>query len=237
MSLFSRRCRCSAVIAAGGVSKRMAGADKLFLDIGGSPVLSWAVSALARCERVDELIVVAREDCLERVAQLCSRCAGGKDVCVIVGGDTRLRSVYNGVFAASGRSDLIAVHDGARPFLTDKLLQDTIGAALEYGAAAPAMPIANTVKLVRHCVVAHTLDRDGLYEIQTPQVFKAEIIKVALTSALKNSIAVTDDCAAVEAIGFPVRTVRGERRNIKITTGEDMALAEALAAMGGTKPL
>jgi 2-C-methyl-D-erythritol 4-phosphate cytidylyltransferase len=215
----------------------MAGADKLFLDIGGLPVLARTVSVFACCDSVDELIVVAREDCLERVAELCARYAGGKDVGVVAGGGTRLRSVYNGVFAASSRAELIAIHDGARPFLTGKLLSETIGAALKYGAAAPAAPVTNTVKLVgRGGAVVRTIDRDGLYEIQTPQVFKAEIIKAALTAALGKSIAVTDDCAAVEAMGFPVHTVPGERRNIKITTGEDMSLAEALAAIGGAVP-
>ncbi|MDR2665455.1 MAG: 2-C-methyl-D-erythritol 4-phosphate cytidylyltransferase, partial [Oscillospiraceae bacterium] len=135
------------------------------------------------------------------------------------------------VFAASGRADLIAIHDGARPFLTGKLLSGTIGAAREHGAAAPATPVTGTVKLVRGGTVVHTVDRDGLYEIQTPQVFKAEIIKAALTAALRKSFEATDDCAAVEAIGFPVHTVRGDCCNIKITTGEDLALAEAIAAV------
>lgn len=228
--MFSRRARCSAVIAAGGVSGRMGGTDKLFAELEGLPVLARSVMAFADCGCVDELIVAIRRESIGRAAELCARYAGNADIKVIEGGDTRARSVYNGVFAASPRSGLIAVHDGARPFISAELIIKSISAARAHGAAALAVPVAATIKTVERGVVSGTVDRKGLHEAQTPQVFRSEIIKAALTDALRRSLDVTDDCMAVEAMGFPVRIVTGDRRNIKITTREDMDIARMIAA-------
>jgi 2-C-methyl-D-erythritol 4-phosphate cytidylyltransferase len=228
MALFSRRARCSAVIAAGGASGRMDGTDKLFAELGGVPVLARSVMAFASCGGVAEVIVAVRRGYVERAADMCARYAGNADIKIVEGGDTRARSVYNGVFAASPRSDLIAVHDGARPFISAGLIMKSINAARAHGAAALAVPVVATVKTVERGVVSGTVDRKDLYEAQTPQVFRVEIIKAALTDALKRSLDVTDDCMAVEAMGFPVYIVEGERRNIKITTRGDMDIAEAI---------
>jgi 2-C-methyl-D-erythritol 4-phosphate cytidylyltransferase len=208
--------------------------DKLFLEIGGVPVLARAVSAFAGCGRIDELIVAVRRDSLERAAELCGEYARGKSVKLVEGGDTRLRSVYNGVFAASRSSRLIAIHDGARPFVSAELIERSITAAGEYGAAAPAIPVVSTVKKVEGGIIKCTVEREGMYEMQTPQVFESGIIKAALTDALKKSLPVTDDCMAVEAMGFPIHIVCGDRCNIKITTPEDAAIAEAMASAGVT---
>jgi 2-C-methyl-D-erythritol 4-phosphate cytidylyltransferase len=207
----------------------MNGTDKLFAQLGGVPVLARSVMAFAECEAVGEVIVAVRRAYTERVAEMCARYAAGVDVKVVEGGDTRVRSVYNGVFAASPRSDIIAVHDGARPFVSAGMIEKSIIAARAHGAAAIAVPVISTVKTVREGVVSGTVDRSGLYEAQTPQAFRSEIIKAALTNALRKSLDITDDCMAVEAIGFPVRIVTGDRRNIKITTLDDMDIARVLA--------
>ncbi|MDR1588630.1 MAG: 2-C-methyl-D-erythritol 4-phosphate cytidylyltransferase [Oscillospiraceae bacterium] len=230
MALFSRRARCSAVIAAGGASDRMAGTDKLFAELGGVPVLARSVIAFAGCVEIDEVIVAVRREAIELAADLCAKYAGGADIKVVVGGDTRARSVYNGVFASSPRSGLIAIHDGARPFVSAGHIIKTISAARAHGAAALAVPVVSTLKTAQRGIVSGTVDRRGMYETQTPQVFRAEIIKAALTGALKKSLDMTDDCMAVEALGFPIHIVQGDRRNIKITERGDFALAEAIAA-------
>jgi 2-C-methyl-D-erythritol 4-phosphate cytidylyltransferase len=210
----------------------MDGPDKLFIEIGGVPVLARAVSAFAGCGQIDELVVAVRRDSLERAAELCAGYARGKSVKLVEGGDTRLRSVYNGVFAASKNSGMIAVHDGARPFISAELIERSITAARAHGAAAPAIPVVSTVKTVEGGVIKGTVERKDMYEMQTPQVFESGMIKAALTDALKKSLSVTDDCMAVEAMGFPIHIVRGDRCNIKITTPEDAAIADAMAAAG-----
>jgi 2-C-methyl-D-erythritol 4-phosphate cytidylyltransferase len=213
----------------------MRGTDKLFLEIGGAPVLGRTAAVFAECGRIDELVVAVRRESFERAAEICARyVTGGRvKVKIVEGGETRLRSVYNGVFAASARSGLIAIHDGARPLITEDLILSSITAARTYGAAALAVPVAATVKRAANGIVTDTVTRDGLYEIQTPQTFDSGIIKAALTNALNKALRVTDDCMAVEAMGFPVRIVEGDVRNIKITTAEDAALAEAILQTRG----
>jgi 2-C-methyl-D-erythritol 2,4-cyclodiphosphate synthase/2-C-methyl-D-erythritol 4-phosphate cytidylyltransferase len=213
----------------------MGGRDKMFMDVGGLSVLARTVSAMAGSPLIDEIVVVTRPESLERAAGVCEKYAAGKPSKAVAGGDTRLRSVYNGVFEASRGSGLIAIHDGARPFVTRSVVKRAILEARRFGAAAPALPVAFTVKSAEGGTVISTLDRRKLYEIQTPQVFRAELIKAALTNAILKGLEVTDDCMAVESVGYSVRLVEGSRDNIKITTPEDVALAGAIAA-GGREP-
>ena len=219
---------CAAVIAAGGSSQRMDSVDKLFVEICGIPVLAHTLLAFQNCQNISEIVVVSREEALTRVCELCKKCGADKAIRVMIGGATRLDSVYNGVFAVSDEAQLIAIHDGARPCVDADIINTAVMAAAKYHAAAPAVPVTSTVKRVGGGIILDTLDREDLVEIQTPQVFTAELIKAALTKARNESPAVTDDCMAVELLGFPVRITEGSRRNIKITTSEDIAIAEAI---------
>ena len=219
---------CAAVIAAGGSSLRMDSADKLFIEICGMPVLAHTLLAFQNCPNISEVVVVSREECLEAVCELCKNYGIEKAARVMIGGATRLDSVYNGVFAVSDNAQLIAIHDGARPCVDNDIINAAVLAAAKYHAAAPAVPVSSTLKKVRDGIILETIDRDSLVEIQTPQVFAAEVIKAALTKARNESAAVTDDCMAAELLGFPVRVTEGSRRNIKITTSEDIAIAEAI---------
>ena len=219
---------CSVVVAAAGSSARMGGIDKLFLEIGGIPVLAHTLRALAGCRSIREIIVVTREEEVEKVAEMCAGHQITKISKIIAGGATRMESVYNGVLQVSPEAELIAIHDGARPFVTENLIALVVEAAAKYNAAAPAVPVTSTVKQAKNGMVVKTIDRSELFEIQTPQIFTAELIKAALQNAVDQSLYITDDCMAVEALGCPVKLTSGSRENIKLTTKADIIYAEAL---------
>ncbi len=225
-----KRQYCTAVVAAAGSSVRMGGQDKLFAEIAGTPVLALTLTALDRCPGIKQIVVVAREQELESVSELCRTYKIRKADKIITGGATRLESVYAGVLAASPAADLIAVHDGARPFVTEGMVSLVLDAAAKHHAAAPAVPVTSTVKQAKDGMVVKTIDRTSLFEVQTPQVFAADLIKGALQSAIEKDLKITDDCMAVEAIGCPVKLTTGLRENIKITTVTDIAFAEAIYA-------
>ena len=143
-------------------------------------------------------------------------------------GDTRTASVLAGAREVSGEAELIAIHDGARPLVPPEVVDAAILRAAECGAAAPAVPVKDTVKRASGALVEATLDRDSLFAVQTPQVFQADLIRGALQKALDDGAAVTDDCAAVERIGMTVALTEGSYENIKITTPTDLLIAEAI---------
>ena len=229
--LFQKRregaVRCAAVVPAAGRSERM-GRDKLALDLGGQPVLVHTLRALDRCPYIEEIVVVTRADAIVPTAQLCRDCGLSKISKVIVGGQTRTQSVLAGIREVSRHTALIAIHDGARPLVSQSVLEEVIRRAAQCGAAAPAVAVKDTVKQAENGLVTATLDRSSLYAVQTPQVFEASLIRAALSKALDDGAELTDDCAAVERLGIGVALTRGSYRNLKITTPEDLAVAEAL---------
>jgi len=224
---------CTAVIAAAGISKRCRGEDKLFYHINGKPVLAHTIDAFQNCELINDIIIVAREERYECIGELCLQYGFNKVSKIIKGGLTRPESIINGIYAASGKARLIAVHDGARPCIEPEIIVRTIIKASKYHAAAPAVAITSTTKKAEDGVILETVDRNTLYEIQTPQIFRTEIIKGALTNVMRKEIDITDDCMAVELLGVPVHITEGSRRNIKITEAEDLLIAEALLTMEG----
>jgi len=219
---------CSAVVVAAGYASRMEGLDKIMLPIGGEPVLAHTLRPLDECPLIREIIVVTREDLIVEIGQLCKDFAFTKVTKIIVGGNTRTMSVFAGVNEVARESELIAIHDGARPFVTAEVLEEVILRGAECGAAAPASPVKDTVKRAHHGLVEETLDRAELYNVQTPQVFEASLIKAALLSALKDKIDLTDDCSAVERLGMTVALTHGSEENIKITTPADLLLGNAI---------
>lgn len=219
---------CTAVVPAAGSSSRMEGQDKLLLPLGDMPVLLHTLRALDACPLIHEIIVVTRGDLVVPVGELCREGAFSKVTKVVVGGATRTESVLCGIREARQDAGLIAIHDGARPLVDRQVLEEVLLRAAQCGAAAPAVPVKDTIKRARDGVIAGTPDRAELYAVQTPQVFEASLIKGALEKALADGEALTDDCAAVERLGVPVALTRGSYGNIKITTPEDLAVAEAL---------
>lgn len=214
----------TAVLVAAGSSTRM-GFDKLSFDLGGETVLERSVRAFDECPEVDELVIVtgASGENAQRAAARCK-----KPVRLVKGGSTRAESARSGVAVAHGR--LVAVHDAARPFVSQSVIADTIAAAARCGAAAPAVPVKDTIKRARDSLVEATLERSELFAVQTPQVFQVDLIKAALVKALEDGAALTDDCGAVERLGIGVSLTQGDYCNLKITTPEDLAVAEALFA-------
>lgn len=215
----------TAVLVAAGSSTRM-GFDKLSFDLGGETVLERSVRAFDECPEVDELVIVtgASGENAQRAAARCK-----KPVRLVKGGSTRAESARSGVAAAHGR--LVAVHDAARPFVSQSVITDTIAAAARCGAAAPAVPVKDTIKTVAEDgAVTGTPDRSTLRAVQTPQVFEADLLKAALQSALENEVPVTDDCSAVERLGKVVYLIDGDEENLKITTPVDLVIAEAILA-------
>lgn len=219
---------CSAIIAAAGSSQRMDGENKLLLPLGGKPVLAHTLQAIDAAEGVNEIIIAAREEDLVRFAELCKGWGITKPVKVVVGGKTREESVLRAAMEANKSADLLAVHDGARPFVTPELFDTVIEAARVNFAAAPAIPVKDTIKVAMDGVVRETPERSTLYAVQTPQVFDAQLLRAALQSAVENDIPLTDDCSAVERLGKEIYLTEGLEENIKITTPLDMFLAEAI---------
>ena len=218
--------RCGAVIVAAGNASRMEGIDKVMAPLGGEPLIRHTVRAFENCDAVSEIVVVTREDQLVAVNDLCSDFS--KVTAVVVGGKSRVESVQLGLNALSDKVRLAAVHDGARPFASWQMIDRVIRAANSYGAAAPGIPVKDTIKEVTGGVVKNTPDRSALRAIQTPQVFDFDLLRGALKKAVLEGAQITDDCSAVENMGMSVKIVEGDERNIKITTPMDLKIAELL---------
>ena len=184
------------------------------------------VRAFEDCEAVKEIVIVTREDLMGPIAELCSGFT--KIRSVVQGGSSRQESVKLGLLAFSKEVRLAAVHDGARPLVSGELIDKVIRAAHSYGAAAPAIPVKDTIKVLEGGFIAATPDRSTLRAVQTPQVMDRDLLLGALEKAEQEGTALTDDCSAVEHIGMRVRLVEGEERNLKVTTPLDLKIAELL---------
>ena len=217
---------CGAVIVAAGTASRMGGTDKVMASLGTEPMIVRTVRAFQNCDAVKEIVVVTREDLIPRITSLCGKF--DKVRAVVIGGSDRAESVRNGLRMLSSKVKLAAVQDGARPLVSAALIDRTIRAAHAYGAAAPAISVKDTVKMVEGGIVTTTPDRNILKAIQTPQVFDIDLLRGALKKAQTEGIPITDDCSAVERMGFPVKIVEGDERNIKVTTPMDLKIAEML---------
>ena len=215
---------CGAVILAAGTASRMGGIDKVMAPLAGEPLIVHSVRAFENCDAIREIVIVTREDLVIPIMDLCH--GFSKVRAVIVGGDSRQASVMRGLGALSNKTRLAAVHDGARPMITEALIDTVVRAGNTYGAAMPAVPVKDTIKKVQGGIVAETPDRAILRGGQTPQVFDLDLLRGALAKAQKDNVTVTDDSAAVERLGMSVRVVDGDEKNIKVTTPMDLKIAE-----------
>ena len=218
--------KCGAVIVAAGSASRMGGIDKVMAPLGGEPMIARTVRAFQDCDAVSEIVIVTRPDLILPITELCKGCS--KVTAVVAGGNSRQESVGNGLNALSKDIKLAAIHDGARPLITWQLIDWVIRAANTYGAAAPAIPVKDTVKTVEGGIVVNTPDRSKLRAVQTPQVFDIDLLKGALLKAQQDGAEVTDDCSAVERLGMKVKIVEGDEKNLKVTTPMDLKIAEML---------
>ncbi len=214
--------------AAGTSSRMKQYGNKLFMEVGNTPVILLTLRALENSPFIDEIIIPTREDMIDEIKKLCADNSITKVKKVICGGSTRTESVLNGVLASKGRFDLIAIHDAARPFVSAGIIENTVTAAANYGAAAPAIPIKDTVKEAEGGIIRKTVPRESLFGVQTPQIFDSDLITAALVKAQRDGLSITDDCSAAEAIGTKVFLTEGDYFNIKITTPEDLIFANAI---------
>lgn len=217
--------RVGVIIVAAGAGKRMAGTDKIFMPLAGKPLLAHTLDAFQSCAAVDDIVLVLPKDRLNEGKQLVEDhgISKVKDVCP--GGARRQDSVKAGLEQLSG-CDWVMIHDGARPCVSQRVIEDALQAACYSGAAIPAVPISDTVKVVSEDLfVDNTPLRERLWLVQTPQVFRFDIINEAHS---KEQGDVTDDASLVENLGYKVRVFPGSRANIKVTTPDDIPIAEAM---------
>ncbi|MBE6932585.1 MAG: 2-C-methyl-D-erythritol 4-phosphate cytidylyltransferase [Ruminococcaceae bacterium] len=219
---------CTAILVAAGSSTRMAGQDKLLSSFGGMTVLERSALALEQNELIKEIIVVTREELLEKVSLLLKARGIEKLTMVIPGGKTRAESVEAGLDHASKKTRLVAIHDAARPLVSQRVITEAIRKAAQTKAAAPAIPVKDTIKVAQQHIVMDTPDRSRLFAVQTPQVFDFDLLRAAYMKANADKIPLTDDCSAAEHLGLNVFLTQGDERNLKITTPMDLRIAKLL---------
>jgi len=221
----------SVIIAAAGMSNRMKSKiNKQFIFLNDKPMLAHTIEKFERCKYVDEIIVVAKEDEINYCKKEIIRKYKFKKVSKIVrGGKERQDSVYNGILALNEKSGIVLSHDGARPFVSIKSIVDSIEGAYNYGACIIAVPVKDTIKVVdENNNINTTPERNLLWQAQTPQCFRKDILMEAYRKAIEDSFLGTDDSMLVERLGIDVKIVMGSYENMKITTPEDIVIAESL---------
>lgn len=224
--------KVSAIIPAAGMGIRM-GSDipKQFLLLDGKPILHHTLSALDQCSIVDEIVLVVSAQEMGK-SQPPIQDSYPKVTKVIAGGRERQDSVYNGLHSLGSETDIVVVHDGVRPFVSADIIRETVEAARDFGAAITAIPVSDTIKKVNEeGLVERTIDRSGLWRIQTPQTFQASLLEEAFKRAQADNFYGTDEGALVEYLGREVKVVLGSEFNIKITRSEDLVLGEKIAAL------
>ncbi len=217
---------CGAVIVAAGNASRMGGIDKVMAELGGEPMIVRTVRTFCQCDAIKEVVIVTRPDLILPISNLCSGME--KVIAVVAGGASRQESVNLGLNALSKKVKLAAIQDGARPLITWQVIDRVVRAANSYGAAAPAIPVKDTIKVVQGGIVKETPDRKTLQAVQTPQVFDFDLLRGALKKVQEDGAEVTDDCSAVERLGMSIKIVEGDERNLKVTTPMDLKIAELL---------
>ena len=230
--------KTEAIVAAAGIGKRLRSKTrKPYLDISGKPILIHTLMALSSSSGIKKIIVAVNRRDVNKCIALIRRFRVSKIKAVISGGRERQGSVANGLKRLDRDTEIVLIHDGVRPFIDNRLIKDSIDCAKKFGACVIGVPVKATIKCVhrpssivhRHYVVDRTIDRSTLWEIQTPQVFKKDIIVKAYERF--GSAPATDDAMLVEKLGIDVRIIEGSYRNIKITTPEDLVLAKAIIKM------
>jgi 2-C-methyl-D-erythritol 4-phosphate cytidylyltransferase len=225
------------VIPAGGLGRRLGSrTPKQFLRLGTAPILALTVEHFTRHPQVTRVVVAAPAAYLPRARRALSAVDHQARVQVVAGGSERQESVWRGMQAVPAGAAVIVVHDAVRPFITRALIDRVIAAARTGGAAVCALPITETVKRVRDQVVEATVDRSGLWAVQTPQAFRAELLREAHEKARRDGFLGTDESMLVERLGQPVAVVPGVADNVKITTPDDLIRATRAARAGRRSP-
>lgn len=221
----------SVIIVAAGKGTRMnSHINKQYLDLCGLPVLARTINAFQKCKLVDEIILVVNKDdivyCKKEIIDIHDFV---KVTQIVGGGDKRQQSVLNGLNCVNNKAEVVLIHDGARPFIKQDIIVESIITASKFGAACAAVPVKDTIKRSgEEGFIKETLQRENLWAVQTPQAFKYPLIKEAHRQALNDNFEGTDDSILAERLGLPVKIVMGSYDNIKITTMEDLLVGEAI---------
>ena len=225
---------CTAVIVAAGKGKRM-GTDisKQFLPLCGKEILTHTVEVFEKADRIRDIVLVTGTDSLQDVQDMVWEYGWQKVISVVAGGKERQDSVWNGLQAVSEDTEIVLIHDGVRPFVTEEILDLSIETAVEMGGCAAGVPAKDTIKVCNSENIAiDTPDRSTLWQIQTPQTFRKELIVKAYEQAKAEGFLGTDDASLAENSGYSVKVIMGSYRNIKITTKEDLLIGEAFLKEG-----
>lgn len=221
----------SVIIAAAGMSNRMGSKiNKQFIAIDNKPILVHTLEKFEKCRYIDEIILVSKEEEVDYCRKEIVKKYGFKKVTNIIrGGKERQDSIYNGLLALNENTDIVLTHDGARPFIKIEHIEDGIRGVLEYGACVIGVPVKDTMKVIEESnIIHHTPKRSLLWAAQTPQCFWARVLKEGYEHAINEGIIGTDDSSLVEKSGYDVKMIMGSYDNIKITTPEDLIIAESL---------
>lgn len=220
---------CTAVIVAAGKGKRMGTEiSKQFLPLCGKEILAHTVEKFEKAEKIRDIILVTGEDSLQDVQDMTQEYGWEKIRSIVAGGKERQDSVWNGLQEVSADAEIVLIHDGVRPFVTEDILDVSMETALEMGGCVAGVPAKDTIKVCNsENIAVDTPDRSTLWQIQTPQTFRRELIMKAYEQAKEDGFVGTDDASLAEYSGYPVKVIMGSYRNIKITTKEDLLIGEA----------
>jgi len=221
------------IVSAGKGHRFMKGKKKQFYLLADKPILAHTLDKFENCPLIHSiLLVVGREDMDYCLKEIIEKYQYRKISQIVPGGKRRQESVKNGIDFLSKETDIVVIHDGVRPFVTKEMIEESIRSAVRFQAVVMAMPVKETVKMVqRDGTVLKTLDRDSLWQVQTPQTFQVNVIKEAHYRAMEDGFIGTDDASLVERLGVKVRILPGSYTNIKITTPEDLMLAHLILQM------
>jgi 2-C-methyl-D-erythritol 4-phosphate cytidylyltransferase len=233
LSTHHASCTTAIIVAAGKGTRMGPNVDKVFLEIAGKPVIAHTWQRFAEAKCIDEIILVVRDGMQSAFEELAEKFSLKKQFRLVVGGKERQDSVWNGLEAVSHKTEIVAIQDAARPCTSEALIEATIAAARETGAAVAAQPITDTIKeSADGKLIERTLDRSRLWSVQTPQTFRLEVIRRALKEVRNRGLLVTDDTAACDLIGQPVRLVVSTQPNPKVTRPEDLPYLTVLLQEG-----
>jgi len=224
----------SAIIAAGGQGRRMnSSISKQFINIKGHPILYYTLNKFEKMDAINSIILVTGSGDIDYTRENIINRYRFKKIQIVSGGKERQDSVYNGLRKISPQTDIVVIHDGVRPFVPVKIIENSIASAAKFKAVGVAVPVKDTIKVVdSNNIIQSTPDRNTLWAMQTPQTFNYDIIMRAYEKAMSEGFYGTDDTVLVERLGVPVKIIEGAYENIKITTPEDIILAEAFISLG-----
>ena len=226
---------CAIILCAGGSTRFSNGQEsKQFATIYDVPVILRTILAFEETESISEIILVARKDDIDELKSLVCENGIQKVSCIVVGGSTRQESAFKGFKHVSDKSTFIAIHDGARCLVTPNIIESVLAAAEKHLAATAASKVTDTVKISdNECFIKKTINRENVWNVQTPQIFEKKLYTTAIYNAKQNGIEATDDCMLVENIGYKIKLVETGKENIKITVKEDICLAENILSRRG----